>query len=366
MKKLQYALFLGLLFCLHSFSQNICQNIYASMFIENNVDIPSVTENGDGTITLVHPDQAITNVFANYTIYGFERTFPATNSELLMKYYTVFTDTNDLFVTIQNEISDAIYVIDQDYSIPSAVPNDLVNFVHGKSFDIHGVVSFTDLDGCFYPNCPFIEGSVNYPITINFNYDANQDLLFVETDATTPCGNSFSIAMKATSTSNNEIGLQIWSIDEVTDGGNTDQDCHQIEYLIFTVFEILCSNDFDNNSASRFLIDEDNGEVVFLKNNLLFGEDIVVLKDNTFSVSDNVFALLSIFQPAGKEYLQLVNNLDAHITASILTTSGKLVVQDQLATNNQIDISSLSKGVVYFVQLKNSENQVKYIKFIKR
>jgi len=49
-----------------------------SIFIEDSSNIPTVTDNGDGTITLLHKEQYITDIFAKYVIYEFTKVTSST------------------------------------------------------------------------------------------------------------------------------------------------------------------------------------------------------------------------------------------------------------------------------------------------
>ncbi len=73
MKKVYYLLVFLLFHTFNGTAQKpvLCSIQYEYVKIENPANIPSVTNNEDGTVTLTHQDQIITDIFANYTIYDF-------------------------------------------------------------------------------------------------------------------------------------------------------------------------------------------------------------------------------------------------------------------------------------------------------
>jgi len=77
------------------------QNDYIK--IESTADIPAVTNNPDGTVTLTLLDQNITYIFAQHIIYDFYQAYPNANRDgELIKYYTIVHGNRALINKLYN------------------------------------------------------------------------------------------------------------------------------------------------------------------------------------------------------------------------------------------------------------------------
>ena len=95
--------YISLLFFLFSaffgFAQQtiLCPEIITQIKIDDTNNIPTVNENGDGTITLIHTEPYITDIFASYVIYDFYQYSPNSNPNgELFKYYSIAFQSKDL------------------------------------------------------------------------------------------------------------------------------------------------------------------------------------------------------------------------------------------------------------------------------
>lgn len=77
------------------------QNDYIK--IESTADIPAVTNNPDGTVTLALQDQNIIDIFAQHIIYDFHQAYPNANPDgELIKYYNIVHGNNALIKELYN------------------------------------------------------------------------------------------------------------------------------------------------------------------------------------------------------------------------------------------------------------------------
>lgn len=178
-----------------SFAQNpvLCtaQNDYVK--IENSQNIPSKSNNSDGTITLMHQDHNITAILADYVIYDFYQVFPNSTGELF-KYYTIVHGNRALINTLYNTVSQDVFIFDSEYEY-MPISSNLIALLDEKVYRLTKYCSNVPEVG---KTCETNEqnSTDEFDLKIAFNYDPNTDIILAETADLTSCGNSFSIGLK--------------------------------------------------------------------------------------------------------------------------------------------------------------------------
>ena len=334
--------------------------------IENSDNIPTVTDNGDGTITLTQQDQVITDIFSQYIIYDFYQSYPNSNPEgELIKYFTIVHGNKALISELRDYAHPQTFLVN-DY-VNTTISPLLIDLLDNKTYKLVKYCTWSTEGGL---PCP--EGELYIPeefeLKIAFEYDTVNDIIYAETVDVSSCGNSFSIGMKGGfddgfgSTDNT---LQLWEsepgISTLTD---YSQPCHNIENMLYSVLDVSCS---EGNNYGNIRVNTDNGEegqFVLERENALFATDFLTFQDNALSIDENSFNSIRLFQTKGNPYLQISNLNNQIITVEIYSTSGQLIKQTKTFEENNLDISNLTTGL-YFIKLSNLNNQQKIFKFLK-
>jgi len=355
-----YALTFLVLVSYLGFSQHamLCPEQETYMKIEETNNVPNVSDNGNGTITLTHTESYITDIFANYVIYNFYRTYPNSTSES-SKYYTISFKSKDLINELQASVSTSIFIFDFSYET-TPIGSDIINFLDGKKFRLKDYCSIADNIG---EPCSVQIVPEDIDIILSFNYNSTSELLLIESFNETPCGNTISIALMG-GTENNS--LQLW---ESTPGIITETDyltdsCHNIEAHLYSMLDIACFNENIGNLIPEISIEENT--LFLIRQNMVFGYHTATFEEFTLTTQESsILNELKLYEIEGNPYLQLsLNNTEA-FSATIYSTSGKLILNEISLKNDAININRLSSGL-YFIKVIDSNNQSKVFKFLKK
>lgn len=115
------------------------QNLF--IFFEDIDNIPDATENSDDTYTLTFNQPNITDIFSNYTLYNFEKTYSGTSPNAI-RTYTVFYDTNNLIKDLLTQVSENYLLILESENSPSTLPTatpidaSIITALHDKTFNV--------------------------------------------------------------------------------------------------------------------------------------------------------------------------------------------------------------------------------------
>lgn len=367
--KNRFVYILILLVCTTNYAQEeiLCPWVTTIFKIENEEDILEVADNGDGPLTLTHPtDTAITELFGNYEISVFEKTFPSTQSVELMKYYNLGANSKQLFVDIDESISDAVYGILGSNEPDVLINSDFIELVDGNEFRLTGSIQTTDLSSCSI-NCDPSPVGDDINIRVSFSYNPAEDLLTMETLEETSCGNLFSVNLSGGVDNGfdnfDNLNLQTWSVNSGLVGqSTTDDPCYAIEQNLYGLIQTNCSPSEGNLIVE--IVNED-GIFHFLRPNALLGEDRIEFRNVLLSVPKNILETVKVYQIAESNYLQIHNPQDLHLFIEIFDLTGKRVISKTSALEN-ISIAQLSSNSICLVQIEDKYGNTDVIKFIKR
>ncbi|WP_299366333.1 T9SS type A sorting domain-containing protein [Winogradskyella sp.] len=373
MKKIYILHFILLISMRFGFSQMTihCSNLRVELKIENITDIPTVTANNNGTISLNFSQQYITDIFENYDIYDFIQTSP-TGSEELQKYYHVYINSKGIIEDVMAQVpSITMTIFDEDFatiSLPITMPIDseLISLVDGKTFDVTKYIETSDADPCF--GCPLNNVPEDFNFRVNFNYDAANDVLYVESNEETSCGHSFHIGLKG-GNPNGYVDidnmLQLWeSYPAITTEIDSTEPCFYLESLIFNIFDIACSPLNAAYDNTFFILDFDTETLQLSREHVFFGSYIIELSQVNLSIDENAFPNMRPYRINGNPYLQISNleNEDS-VAVEIFNISGQSIYSTNRFESNTINLLGYSKGL-YFIKLSTSYGQQKVFKRI--
>lgn len=341
--------------------------------IENTENIPEVNPNEDGTVSLIFSDESVTDVFANYTIYEFYQMFP-NSSAILQRYYSLTFDTKNLIESLIANVPETVITWAGSeasvYNSPIRTPvnSEFIQALDGNSYDVTQFKSTSDADPCQNNPCTLFDVPADFNFRVIFNYDEETELLNMESDGTTPCGNEFSIALAGGNPNEfngNTNYLQLWESLPFTSAlSENTQACHNIEATIFALLDIACP---PHNSAIgdiRVILDSENETLRFYRENLIFGEHIIELSRSNLSIADQTFSLMRPFELENNPYLHISNRNNQPISVDIYGFTGQQIMQTKTFEENSLNISNLSSGL-YFIRLSNLNNQQNVFKFLK-
>ncbi len=338
------------------------QNDYIK--IESTADIPTVTNNTDGTVTLTHQDQNITAIFANYIIYDFYQAFPNANPEgELFKSYTIVHGNKALINTLYHTVSPDVFFIDYDYEyLP--ISTNLINLLDEKVYKLIRYCSDVPEVG---EVCENNEQNVpdGFDLKIAFNYDPNTDTILAETLNLSSCGNKFAIGLKGGfddgSAGSLDNILQLWESDLGTSTETNFSDpCHSIEAMLYSMLDIGCLE--FNYGNLKVNLGTNAGQIILERENGTFSTDFMTFQEDNLSVEESSLPMVRFFEI--NDYLTISNQNKNAFDIEIFNVSGKQIMRAIPFKNHRINLSNFSSGL-YFIRLSNSNNQQKVFKFLK-
>lgn len=341
-----------------SYSQNatLCPAITDIIRVEDIDNVPVITDNGDGTISLTHPEQYITDIFANHVIYDFVQTFP-NSSETLEKYYTLFYDEKDLILELNEFVPNDVFTVDIVYEY-TPISQELIDFLDEKQFQLTHYCSIADNFG---EPCPELSVPDDVIISVTFNYDAINDMMLMESYGLTDCGNSFSIALRGGTEPNT---LQLWKSvpGVITETDYETNPCHMIEDHLYSMLDISCSDVNWGNIIPT--IDLENNTLFLYRQNMVFGYHTATFLEENLSVAEQIFKNLKLFQLEGNPYLQ-ISNVYSQLYVEVASMTGSSVLERTPFETNKILIDYFSNGL-YFIKVSNHRGDFKTFKYLKR
>lgn len=247
MKNLSVLLVLLVLVHHTSFSQEeiVCPWVTTIFKIQQESDIPNITTNSDGTLTITHPtNEAITSIFSNYKVTVLERAFPSAQSEELIKAYIVSANSKQLFADLRDNVSETIYSDFESIGPHTFINTDFINLVDGNEYRLSAAISTTDFDPCSI-NCDPEPLGDDINIILRFMYNPDEDVLQIETTQDTSCGNSFSVSLSGGADFGdplfNDLYLQTWSVNSATiNTQDFDESCFEPEYILYDLLQMIC------------------------------------------------------------------------------------------------------------------------------
>lgn len=338
--------------------------------IENSINVPIVTYNGDNTISLTFQDNNATEIFSNYTIYDFYQTFP-NSSETLQKYYNITFDTNnlleDMFASVPADI--IVYsgsaVDTTNFPFKTDINPTIIDNLDGNTYRLTKYISTSDTNPCSN-TCILLDVPEAFSFIVSFNYDTTEEILYMESYEPTTCGNSFLIGLTGGNPNfigNTDDTLQLWNTTPGVSAVYEDpQPCIGFESQVFSVLGISCGDFNFGNIDVQF--DEETESFQFYREHILFGYHILEFSSTNLSVMEDVFKKTKPFQIEGNPYLQLSNQNNQTIKIEIFNTSGQEIIKSTTFKENSLDLSNMSSGL-YFIRLSNLNNQQKVFKFLK-
>lgn len=353
-----YTIIVFLFFSYLGLAQNtiLCPIQEAIITIEDPVNIPSITNNPDGTITLTHSEAYITDIFANYVIHDLRLTYP-TGTGGLLKYYTIAFETKDLINDLNTNVPSSIFITDSYESTP--ISNDIINFLDGQVFDLIKYCSDVPEVG---EVCANNEQNVpnDFYLGIQFNYDVTNDLMQATIVGQTPCENSFSISLKGGVINNR---LQLWISNPGTTTETSYEDpCHQIENMLYGVLGISCFEESHYGDTGIDIVVM-NDTFLLHRETTTFSTDILTFRDHRLSINDNHFETIKLISNYNSTYINFSNIDNENYSIEIYNISGKQILKNTPFNNNSISIESFATGM-YFIKLHNDKTS-KVFKLVK-
>jgi len=348
----------------------LCSLISDTFKIEHTENVPIVTSNSDDTINLTFTNQNVTNIFTNYNIYNFFQTFP-NSSETLQKYYTITFDSKslieDMLTSVPTDIIEFAGSSTNTSNLPikTGISQSILNSLDGNTYNLTKFIFTSDSNPCGNP-CTLVDVPDTLSFTVSFNYNAAQEILYMESYEPTTCGNSFLIGLTGGNPNyfgNADNTLQLW---ESTPGESaiieSPQPCNGFELEVFSVLDIACNG--YNLGNIDVQIDSETESFQFLRENMIFGYHIIEFSKANLSIEKESFNFLKPFEIDNNPYLHIANLNNKSISVEIYNTSGQLIEQIKTFEENTLDISNLTSGL-YFIRLSNLNNQQKIFKFLK-
>ncbi|WP_288956452.1 T9SS type A sorting domain-containing protein [uncultured Polaribacter sp.] len=347
---LLYILTINILNC-----QEIC--IYDSFYIriDNTEDVPTIQSNqNDNSIKLIHKESYITEIFAKYKIYGFDKAFPSSQSEILQKTYSILTSSRGLLKELSEKVSNEIFWFEPNQTNLKIVNFDEEVIQYFKNEALYKIAEFRSIsEGCS-------GGSDCLKITdlkqiFSLYFDENKDFLVLESKKNTVCINSFKIKFKQVFSDSGQIRLIVWQTDSENSCLKSDvNEMCQTERALFETIKLFPLLELDKESFTLT-----GSTPIFTENIFRFSQESLSLRN------ENIQEFISIFQNPKTNLLSIKPNLAA-VTINevkIFDFSGREVVFKEDYFNN-INLSTLNSGI-YFLQIKMANGLQFYKKIVK-
>lgn len=324
--------------------------------IENSINIPTVIKNNDGTITLTHHEQYITDIFAKYEIYDFQLANPETSETRFTISFKSKDLINDLAQNVPLEIFSNIHAYKT-----SPINQDLITALNGVSFDVLKYISNPDQLAC--GSCPPYDVPNDFNFSITFNYSLNKDVFYLTSDGVSPCGNEFSIGLIGGNLDNGNNTLQLWEVNSISaSASNPSQSCNYIEQILYLILGIH-TNGYSYGDF-KVSIDPETNHLKLIKDDIIVGYNLIEFSQKKLSTEDEFLKQMNPFQTKENPYLQISGIQNQKINIEIYNITGQKIISSRAFQNNNIDLSNFKKGI-YILKLSNTNNQQKVFKFLK-
>lgn len=353
LKNMKYIYFILVLFSYFSFAQQpiLCSEIREVLYFK---DLPTVTNNNDGTITLTHEEQYITDIFSKYQIYDL---YEVNTSR---EWYAITFNNKDLIIELSENIpSETINIVNgyfgyNNYTL-APMSSEFIEFVDGKKFNIiQSWINFSDGIESEKENV-----SDSYNLKIEFNYNSDDDSLILQNVGETPCGNSFSIAIKGTI----DNSLNLWRINSATPNLDAETYC-EIEHALYAILQISC--DGYNDGSIKSIINIENNILQLSTSTPTFGFLEITFEEEVLSTKDNTFKNFTFYETTTSPYLQYTKTQNKSLFVKIISVTGETIKEKTPLKQNEITINDLSSGLYLIKVFNDNHTQSKVFKFIKQ
>lgn len=338
------------------FSQNTCivQSFYLK--IEHQTNVPSISTNIiENTITLIHSEQYITDIFSKYIIYGFDKAFPTATSESLKSIYNLRCSSKDLINELRSTVPNDVFFIENSYE-GATISDDFINyFDFDKTYTLKEYISTSDAGSCTF-DCDLVAVPIDFNLSVKISYDATNEVLVMENSEATSCGNSFIYKFKK-EVNGLDNKLVLWE-------AISENPCFIAESSSICEVENLFFSTVLTNFDLFFILNE--GSFKIKTPNQVFGENVFHFEDKTLSIEkEEIKKSISITANPIKDFIRLKINQKGVIISrvSIFDYSGKELIGVK-KNPNLIDTSVLSSGI-YFLQVETNKDSIINQKIIK-
>ena len=351
-------------------SYTMADGLHINLKIENSLNAPEVSDNGDGTITLTHNQQYITDIFAKYDIYDFYLKYPENYPE----YYVIICNDKDLINELKENVPTATITTIEPMYASTSISQDIITALDGVSFDVLKHTTVSDETCTFYCGenpfchvCILNNVSIDFNFSITFNYNAEKEVLYVKSDGISPCGNEFSIGLKGGEpdyylTQNGYPTLQLWETVYLNPSlSDNSQPCHTIESRLYYILGISSGGVNFNNMWVN--IDQETNHLRLRKDNAVFGEEIVEFSEVRLSVEDKRFKNINLISSNSNPYINFSGIENSNFNIEVFNILGKKIIQETPFENNSTKLKSFPSGL-YFIKLSSSENRFKTYKYV--
>ena len=320
---------------------------------DNIENLPEVTYNSDGTVNLTFAQGAINTILSEHVVYDFYQTYPNSTTEL-GKYYTLEYQNKDLINDLYENVSTSFFEIQSEYPF-NKINSDLIDFLDGRKMEFLRYYENELGDEC--PECPLESVSEDFNLVINFDYNEITDILEISTEGITPCGNSFSIGLKATEL--DDTHLQLWS--SLPPETLSSESCEEIEGLLYNIFGISCTEAVESIWTT---VNEDNGTLRLSRLSGTFGRYIAEFEDYTLVNTRQGLLEISIHYNQKLENLK-VNSHQKHISLTVFSLTGQKILQRKFDETGVFSLKFLPSGM-YLVDVSARSGSNKRMKILKK
>lgn len=337
------------LFHLSEYSQDLSLLQSFTVKIENEENIPTVSENDDNTLNVIFKQQHINEIFSKYKLFSFKKNFPTTNSETLRKLYTFSCNSRAIVNELVNNVSSEVLFFDFPFEVNSIDDEMKQDFKSAQKFSLKSY-TYTSEESC-HDKCIFKPVKMEEVFTVEIFYDATTDAIIMKSIGETPLGIEFTFHFK----SFNIGSFKHFGIWETYSNKNSilanEENASKPEYLFFqTMFADVQLINFQKTDDKTLIIRNPNG---------IFGEDVFQFSSETLSIKQEKFSdyiEISLNPMQNQLYLSNKNSFPKITKISIYDSLGKKVINKKKDFST-INTSQLQAGL-YFLQVYLGNNVI--------
>jgi len=344
MKKITFVLLLFL--CQIGIAQDICLVQEFTIIIDDTANVPTVIDNSDNTVTVVHSEQYITDIFANYKVYSFGRMFPDETSGTLTRWYKIECENRSLINELYANVPSTIMSINNNYEGYS-ISQGLRDFFDGQRFRFSEYNSTTDGAQCTI-GCPLDPVPSDFDLLVDFSYDTQNDELVMTTVNATPCGTEFRFSLRERTSTEGE-GLILWTSEkQPCFNPDATSNCIIENVLYRSLFDHGLPTDLEIINNEDFKITTPNA--IFGEYNVLFTRE--VLSTESFTLDKEI----QIHPNPIDDHIQIKADNISIQKVSVFNLLGKRVLISNQNTKS-IDASQLQSGI-YLCRIETEKGTI--------
>lgn len=281
----------------------------------------------------------------------------------MKKIYSISCNSREPLNDINENIE--VSIISAKPYVQPEMPQSIIDQLDNRTLEYKKYC--IDNQAVFEEWCDFLKNPIpdSFNLIFNTKYNVEKDMIILQSQGLTPCGNNLELGFKAGTTSWNP-SLFLWSINSSVVNNDVQVPFNYLdaEKFLMNMLGVGCEN--TTHYGDLLVVgpmEIDDSFIDFARDTDIAINDRVSFQYSTLNVDKGTTITAGIIK---------LNNVQVKITGldssdyilKVYDLSGKEMIVAREGDSNIIDISKLSNGL-YFFQISYMNNNLALLKFLK-